>query len=557
MSVEAAKPIDTSSTEQVDEQIDNTQGTEWEDIGKEIPFAGDKVKVKVEVKKTDETPELAHARALYHEWRKEQAKVKEEEEKPIEIQLNPDEPTDEAYKKIKEAVLGKEKKPAKEVFNKREILAYQSDPKFVTYQTAPGEFKAMKREKVMDTLEDKLAIVSDEDPGMDDINHLMNIVSNFKSGFSEEDKKRVEELKETSAYKIGTLRAQISRKEGYIESKQKSLDACNAELDKLKSIYGDKIEGSDQGRAEYERVMGLANYLKDDIHKVNEQLQGLNANLDELLSQQPAMIPYLQGSKESVKFSRDPSFVTVPLTADRGYAIKREDVLGAINDLVINGDEDSEIQMADMLINKVALDGSGFSEEEKAQAKAFRETPQYKERSHTRKMNAAEKQRDRAIKDLQQVETSYEELMAKNKDVVSKFLNRFEIRTAEGRVESARSTVESAEADLKRLKENIPLSERGLSQRKAALIPAIRNKERVISLYEKELAGEEEALADLLRQNKNIVDKFMNRKKIKEAEERVAQKQAVLNDSKKSLGRMNTELTRVNKELLAKANGQN
>ena len=60
-----------------------------------------------------------------------------------------------------------------------------------------------------------------------------------------------------------------------------------------------------------------------------------------------------------------------------------------------------------------------------------------------------------------------------------------------------------------------------------------------------------------MRKNRNVVDKFMNRKKIKEAEERVAQKQAVLKDAKESLSRMNTELTKVNKELLTMANRQN
>ncbi len=557
MSIEAAKPVDTTPAEQTGEHIENTQGQEWASLGDEVPFAGDKVKVKIEVRQTDEDPALAHAQQLYKEWREEQKRAKEEEEKPIEIKLNPDEPTDEAYKAIKEAVLGPESKPAREVFTRREAAPYAKDPRFVTYQSGPGEYKIMKRERVMETLEDKLAIVSDEDPGIDDINHLMNIVSNFKSGFSEEDKKRVEELKETSAYKIGSIRAQINRKENYLETKKKSLDSCNEEIQRLMSIYGVNFEGSDQGRAEYERVSGLANYLKEEISKTSNQLQKLNVDLNELLRKEPAMVPYLQGSKESMKYSRDPSYVTVPLTGDRGYAIKREDVLGAINDLVINGDEDSEIQMADMLINKVALDGSGFSEEEKEKAKAFRETPQYRERSHARMVNMTEKQRERAMKELAQAEASYEALMAKNKDVVSRFLNRFEISTAEGRVKEAKNTISSAEDSLKRLEKNAPLSKRGLEQRKAALIPAIRNKEIAVATHEKELASEEESLADLLRKNRNVVDKFMNRKKIKEAEERVAQKQAVLKDAKESLSRMNTELTKVNKELLTMANRQN
>ena len=557
MSIEAAKPVETTPAERADEQIENTRGKEWENIGDEIPFAGDETKAETVVEEVSDDPELAHAKKMYKEWRIEQAIAKEEKERPIKIELNPEEPTDEAYQKIREAVLGKEKKPTKEVFTKQEIAAYEKNPKFVTYQIAPGEYKAIKREKVMDTLEDKLAIVSDEDPGMDDINHLMNIVSQFRSGFSEADKNRVKELKETNAYKIGTIRAEIGRKEDYLEAKKKSLDACNTEMKKLISVYGVNLEGSDKGRTEYDRVAGLANYLKQEINKVSGQIQMLNGNLDEQLKKEPAMIPYLQGSKESVKFSRDPGFVTVPLTADRGYAIKRGNVLGAINDLVINGDEDSEIQMADMLINKVALDGSGFSEEEKKQAEAFRETPQYKERSYVRKVNAAEKQRDRAFKDLEHAESSYEALMAKNKDVISRFLNRYEIDTAEQRIKEARSNIGSAENDLKRLKENAPLSKEGLEQRKASLIPAIRNEELAVRNHEIELAKEEESLADLLRQNRNIIDKFMNRKKIKEVEEAVAQKRAALNGSKESLSKMNAELTRVNKELLTKANGQN
>ena len=168
-------------------------------------------------------------------------------------------------------------------------------------------------------------------------------------------------------------------------------------------------------------------------------------------------LSFVRSAKYADELRKDPNLVVYPSDQENWKAVKKEDAVSVLEDKIYNGDNEDWKEMFETnhLIEQILKKDSGFSETDQADVRELMETPEYKEKKLTYNVNKTRKFLEMRRKDLAVCEERYDELMDKYKDVISRFLNRFEINTARERIEWTKRDVTNAESDLSKYEDEL------------------------------------------------------------------------------------------------------
>ena len=160
--------------------------------------------------------------------------------------------------------------------------------------------------------------------------------------------------------------------------------------------------------------------------------QSAPENNEVVVNRTPNIIRVNKFTKEDEQLRNDPNFVTYSFTDSVTEAIARDEAIPALAykvQEVLDHQEDSAGEITRFAL-AIMNEKNNFSENDKETVKAIQQTPEYRKAELISRIRATENamKRDQAM--LEQVEAALGETMAKNTNVISRFLNRHEIATA-------------------------------------------------------------------------------------------------------------------------------
>lgn len=179
--------------------------------------------------------------------------------------------------------------------------------------------------------------------------------------------------------------------------------------------------------------------------------QSASENNEVIVNRTPDIVRVNKFTKEDEQLLADPNYVTYSNTDSVREAIKHDEVIPALVYKVQKTlDHQTDSGEIPRLILAIMDEKNNFSEKDKETVKAIQQTPEYRKAQLISEIRATEGSIKKDKENLERVEAALGETMAKNNNVISRFLNRNEIATAKWRVDGFKKRVEGFESDLRR-----------------------------------------------------------------------------------------------------------
>lgn len=164
-------------------------------------------------------------------------------------------------------------------------------------------------------------------------------------------------------------------------------------------------------------------------------------------------IPFIQSTDEAKILEKDPSYFVFLPSAERGYAVKRDEAIQYYKEGMAEAKSDNDIWKMIRMERDILNSTGKFSDEEKQEVKDFASTLDIygkKLNYEIRRNQMILKRGEETVKRCEAECASYDKM-----NIVSKFLNRYKIDEVRARYNNAVKHVETIKGDIRRLESEL------------------------------------------------------------------------------------------------------
>lgn len=156
---------------------------------------------------------------------------------------------------------------------------------------------------------------------------------------------------------------------------------------------------------------------------------------------------FVKGTKEGDELQKDESLFMFLTSADGGYAVKKDDAVGAFIEKVESADNSKEFEDAKMLALAIQNNKAEFDGSEVKRMTDYMQSPTYQKKLFNYYIERSKKAIEKRSEDLKRCLDEVEEEKKKN-GALSKVFNRGAIKQAEKRADWTKKGIEEAEKSL-------------------------------------------------------------------------------------------------------------